>query len=64
MINDISRFELGFEKCLDKAARAQTAEMECLWRSLADNYRWLLDLSQRERGCGSWQRNNADLFND
>jgi len=55
----IDRFRNGIERCLCKAATASSREMETLWLSAAGNYRFLLNLEQREQERGTWEWNMA-----
>jgi hypothetical protein len=45
------------EKCLRQAARAPSRELGTLWESLAENYRYLLELELREQERGTWEWN-------
>jgi len=50
-------FSRGIERCLYKAARAPNRELETLWLSAAENYRYLLSREQREQERGTWEWN-------
>jgi len=57
----IARFRNGIERCLCKAAVAPNCEMETLWLSIAENYRFLLQSEQREQERGTWEWNARAL---
>jgi len=45
---DIARFRRGLDECLGHADQSATREIEALWLSLAENYRFLLTREQRQ----------------
>jgi len=51
----IARYRLGIEKCRQQASCASNSEIETIWLSLADNYRWLLECEQRELDRDRWE---------
>jgi len=53
----VARLRNCIERCLCKAAVASNREMETLWLSAAENYRFLLESEQRKQQHGTWEWN-------
>jgi hypothetical protein len=51
----IARDRLGLERCISQAAISPTSEMETMWLSFADSYRWLLEREQLNLKRDSWE---------